>query len=101
MKSLKEHQQEREKRRESAEQRRTASLDYVMNDARGRDFVWWLLQISGPESQSLSLEEQIDMSYCAFLEGRRSIGLTLLDRLKEPRHFEQYITLLREKQNDE
>lgn len=95
MKSLKEIGDERKKQRETTEQRRTASLDYVMNDARGRDFVRWLLGVSEVERGSYAFDA--DMHQCVFNEGKRYVGLALLDRLNEPHHFEQYITLLREK----
>lgn len=73
-------------------QRQRASLEYVMNDVRGRHFIQWLLEISGVGRQSFVQDSLSN----AFNEGKRAIGIALLDRLKNPHHFDQYITLLKE-----
>jgi hypothetical protein len=83
-------QVETRKRKEDRElQRRENAERFVMGDARGRLFVWWILSECGMFRQSFT-----GNSETFFLEGKRSIGLKLTAELeqKTPKEFLQMWT---------
>ena len=52
-------------------------LRWMMADVRGRRVLWWLFEFSGLYRQSFGP----DPCATAFAEGRRSVGLALLDEV--------------------
>lgn len=85
-------ERERQQKAKLNADRHRASLEYVMNDARGRFFVQWVLEASGAGRNGFAPDALTN----AFNEGKRAVGIALLDRLKKPSHFDQYISLLKE-----
>ncbi len=69
-------------------------MRWLMNDKRGRRFVWRLLE----ETQAYSSTFRAgDPHTSAYLEGKRAIGLFVLDVINK--HFaDQYVLMLQEHQ---
>jgi len=70
-------------------------MRWLMNDKRGRRFVWQLLE----ETQAYSSTFRSgDPHTSAFLEGKRAIGLHLLSMINA-NFADQYVLMLQEHQN--
>lgn len=90
-------EQARKEKHERRVTRHEESLTWVMSQPQGRAFVRWLLEASGAMGQTFDRDTQVS----AFNEGKRAVGLAILERLTHPKYFEQYVTLLKEQQNHE
>ena len=84
----------RQKREREAENRLAAGLAYVLAERPGRDLLWWLLGETGVYAGSYTGDNRT-----FFNEGRRDVGLRLLDRLlaADP---ETYLTMIKENRNE-
>lgn len=84
----------RKKFEREAEERLANGLTYVLAARPGRDLVWWLLGEAGVYAGSYTGDNRT-----FFNEGRRDVGLRLLDRLlaADP---EAYLTMIKENRDE-
>jgi len=84
----------RQKLEREAEVRLANGLAYILAERPGRDLLWWLLGEAGVYASSYTGDNRT-----FFNEGRRDVGLRLLERLlvTDP---EAYLTMIKENRDE-
>ena len=81
-------------RQDQRKARNEEGLTSVMGSPQGRAFVWWMIESSGALGQTFHPDTRVS----AFNEGKRALGLAILDQLKRVKYFDKYVLMLKEHQ---